>query len=226
VIAEWAIVPSSIDGALDFLEKRHGRTILRFDPRGIGSQVAVSINGGSTWRYSRGLARSIAFAEAIAEIEIGVWRAAIAARRSRSRRALRGHEKTKGREIGASKHDPAPSFVRWDDPTAGDLARRYIRTELDPSVSGRWGELALFGVAVAIVRGFCLLPDGLGGIVLGEWNATEAKPPWSSSRLRRSLERADKHGSLPWAVLLSTSPEGCALFGSWRGGVQGEGSRT
>lgn len=227
MISEWMIVPSP-DGALDRLEKRSARTVIRFDPRGCGSQVEVSINGGATWRHSRRTARSMAAAESIAEIEIDGWRAD--ARRSRARRAPRGREKTRGgsfRPERRTARDAAPSFVRFDDPAAGDLARRYVRTELDPSVEGHWGELALFGVAVAIVRGFCLLPDGLGGVVLAEWNRTEAKPPWSSARLRRALERAETRGSLPWAVLLSTSAEGRDLFRSWRrGGGAGEGATS
>jgi hypothetical protein len=227
VTSEWAIVPST-DGALDRLEKRTARTVIRFDPRGCGSQVEVSINGGATWRYSRRTARSMAAAESIAEIEIDRWRAD--ARRSRARRAPRGREETRGGRFAPERRtarDAAPPFVRWDDPAAGDLARRYIRAKLDPSIEGRWGELALFGVSVAIVRGFCLLPDGLGGIVIAEWNRTEARPPWSSARLRRALVRAETHGSLPWAVLLSTSAEGRDLYRAWRwGGGAGEGATS
>ncbi len=243
MIAEWRQV-SPGNGELPLLEKRHGQTILRFDPSGLGSQVHVSIDGGRSWRFSHAAARSMRHAELIAAVTIDAWRAENAARRDRrsmplrarldaeratawkgSRRAPRGREETRKREQ-RGETDPR-RCIRWDDPAAADLARDYIRTQLDPSVAGRSGDDALFGVAVAIVRGFCLLPDALGGIVLAEWNRTEADPPWPPAKLRRALERAEKRGSLPLAVLLSTTAEGRALFGSWSramGGGAGEGS--
>jgi hypothetical protein len=249
---EWQSRPGE-SGALPYLEKRGpGAVVLRFT---LGATVAVSINGGTTWRHTFGPSRSPLFAEIAAQAVIDVWRAENASKDKRNAdgmtlvermsvdgpqmRAARlaARSPTRGRSASApegtrgeglalrrSGDDPPPDGVSFDDPTAADLARVHIRTELRASTQGELGDVALFGVAVAIVRGFCLLPDGLGAVVLDEWNNTEAKPPFSPAVLRRSLERAERFGVMPWAILLSLSSDGRALFGAWRSAYRGGGA--
>lgn len=210
-----------------------------------GGPVEVSLNGGQTWFYGFASSLRFAEISAESLIDamratnavranprgmsirqrLGIASAdsgSAAHRATRgpgaARAARRSPEGTSGGSERAELRtgaDAPPSWVRWDDPQAAELALEHVTTALDRSIETKGGNDALFGVAVAIVRGFCLLPDGAAANVIAAWNRTEAVPPWSPQVLRRALERAERIGNLPWGVLLSRTPTGRTLVGRW-----------
>jgi hypothetical protein len=226
-IDRWSVRQSEI-GGLDFLEMREAQTIFRFIPP--GSQVDVSIDGGHAWRFSASPARSIVEAEAFGRAVARSWREECARRRTR-----RPHQQTMRAAVGQARartarsargedgghviafrdwRDPAPSGFAFDAPEAIALARMNLDT-YRASVEKQNGSGDLFAVAVALVRGYGLLPDTYGGILLAEFNKT-AEPPWRDRDLRRALVNAEAFGRMPWGVLYFRD-----LARLNRGGVRG-----
>ncbi len=108
--------------------------------------------------------------------------------------------------------EPAPSHVRYDDPTAIRLARAHVA-----QLATLEGRGAFFAVAVAIVRGFCLLPETGAAPILASY-AARCNPRWNAADQRRALINAQRLAEMPWGVLLASTAEGRALWSSWTGG--------
>jgi hypothetical protein len=250
-IEGWQVCPDP-DGGTPALELHTGAQIVTFRP---GAHVSVSLDGGRTWHHGTRPVHSIYAATIAADVILMGLRHARAARAtrhgmsvadrgrseeeraerraaaqarpvagpSRAPRAARREGATRGGER-RSGVDAPPQFVRFDDSAALRLALAHLDT-LDPSVQGHAGNAAFFAAAVAIVRGFCLLPDGLGIVAL-DYYARDASPPWTATAKRTALRNAEAEGRMPWGVLLSTTAEGRALWGAWRDagvGVRGRG---
>jgi hypothetical protein len=94
--------------------------------------------------------------------------------------------------------------ARRPDPEA--RARLWMRTQR-PSVSHADGDRALARVAVYLVRGFRLEPDGAALRILAEYNS-RARPPWPEKKLRDTLVWAEKEGRLPWGYCLDVPVRG------------------
>lgn len=89
-------------------------------------------------------------------------------------------------------------------PDAETRARAWMRTQR-LSVAGEAGDRALARMAVFLVRGFRLEPDGAAFRLLSEYNAN-ASPPWPEKKLREVLVWAEKNGRMPFGHLLDAPP--------------------
>lgn len=69
-----------------------------------------------------------------------------------------------------------------------ERAKAYV-SKRDYSISGQQGHLALWRVAVDLVRGFAL-DEGAALDAISEWNQRYAKPPWSEKDLLHKLQDA------------------------------------
>jgi hypothetical protein len=107
-----------------------------------------------------------------------------------------------GPEGGMRAADKPESWIDlgWDEPRAVAAAWDHLDA-LAPSVEGEAGGVALFGAAVAFVRGFKLLPDGAAWSLLERYNETKCSPPWRERDLRRALVHAEAHGRMGLGAL-------------------------
>lgn len=79
-------------------------------------------------------------------------------------------------------------------------ARAWMRAQ-PASLAGEDGDRQLFAVALGLVRGFLLEPDGPAGLLLEEYDQ-RSEPPWGEKKRRAVLVYVEAHGRRPWGYLL------------------------
>jgi len=72
------------------------------------------------------------------------------------------------------------------------------------STAGQGGHAAAFSVALALGRGFGLPKDDAWQLLF-EWNAANARPPWSEPELKHKLAEAISNGTKPFGYLLDAA---------------------
>lgn len=128
--------------------------------------------------------------------ELADTRAAARAYRERATRAG-----STGRE--ARRADPVTRARAWMQRQPAALA-------------GDGGDRQLFAVALGLVRGFKLEPDGAAGLLLEEYDA-RSEPPWGEKKRRAVLVYVEAHGRRPWGYLLDAPAPARPGRGAGRG---------
>lgn len=94
-------------------------------------------------------------------------------------------------------------------------ARAWMRAQ-PAALAGEAGDRQLFSVALGLVRGFGLEPDGAAGLLLEEYDA-RSEPPWGERKRRAVLVYVEANGRKPWGYLLSAPAPARRGRGAGRG---------
>lgn len=85
-------------------------------------------------------------------------------------------------------------------PPVLERASRYLAKK-EPAISGQGGHHALFGAALAMVRGFALEPDDALRLLENEYNP-RCVPPWERADIERKVREATKAENVGLGYLL------------------------
>jgi hypothetical protein len=102
---------------------------------------------------------------------------------------------------GQEEQGPAPE-LRPENQDEGRVFKRaasYL-AGMSPSIEGAGGDAALWGAALAMVRGFNLGPSTALAMLLRDFNP-RCSPPWPRAAIERKCREAAERSTKPWGYL-------------------------